>query len=305
MNNRFFSRFLFHMYPGAIEIRSHIQSLPTSQARIMAIQGLDHIMINAVCALILADLRPSTNSIESFRLTGLDMHLNHEYSLRFRMEEGLLNLMGTKADAGITVNMLRKVANKFQLSDISEAARPLWQELSDWFCGKYEALASKTGRRVIRHNLITGYPFVDLNDRLFWLFTNIKQLDLAMPYYKIAGIINQRISILYPPVPSAPPADIELLTPPADIAPLAPPLTEGEISETSESSKRPEFECPLTLTMMKAAAICLRDGCSYEAAILQQTIEKFGITPSNIKVDKNDLPNLMLLNLNPKSIIAK
>jgi hypothetical protein len=295
MVSRFFAPVLpFHLcqYPNALDVRSNIASLTTSHSRIMAVKDLRHDLTNAICIWIIEDLIKitSTHSLPQLRaLCGLEMHMRHESRLRLQAEAGSLNLMGTKLSAGITVNMLKKLAANFTLNEVPDDARLLWQELADWFCGKYQSIASKTNRREIKRNLIGSYPFIDTDDRIFWLFTNTKLFDFTMPLYQVAGIINQRIASLYPVLPCAPPQEIEA---------SAPPLTDNELSETSESSVRPEFECPLTLKTMKAPAICTLDGISYEAAVLQACIERHDKTPTNIFVDKTNIHNIILLNIN-------
>ena len=297
-------------YPGAPELRARIAALPTTHARALVIKDLSQDVILSMCRWVLEDLikqllangEYSSTRVGLF-LENIRFDLRKEFSFAYHARNGWTNMINRKVSlAGCVRNLNSQIEFLEQHLRISDASLTSWQELSDWFIGRYYAAAYKDGNlKHYRKNRFGNYPYLDMDDRFFWLFSTIKKLDLIMPYYQISTIIDQRIKAhalpaVVHPQPSAPPLEPE---------PVAPPLTDSEVSEsdTSESKARGEFECPITMRTMKAAAICLLDGCSYEAAVLQASIEMSGMTPTRIPVSNDDIFKVMSFNVNLQQAI--
>lgn len=294
-HHRFFKRFSYNNYPGAAICRDLVATGN------LAVTQVDPCMQNAVCGNIIKDLLWQINALTDgacktlllssvinnglanearnysemiFSLEQLNAELAREFKLRCEIDDGWYNLIGSdyKWQLRISVDFLNIQVQNLNNMIVTSATRALWQELAIWFEGKYQACLQNNSK---------------IFNLFFSLFTCMRPVTLSLPFHYMAQAIQHAVaSAPLPPQPSAPPFV------------SAPPLTEDEFSRSSEDNARMEFECPVSVSRMKAPAICLLDGVSYEAARLQESMTKYGKTPTNISVALQDIPKVMRLNTN-------
>lgn len=260
-------RFLIYDYPGVNEIRKSVAKLSTSRERVLAIKDVSHDIINATCTAIILELLSGIHGRVDLEhetaLEAIKQELFTEFGIRLRVSEGWASQIGMDISLKLSVARLEQQIGKFNQLPVTDESQKLWQELADWFSGKHLAFAWKNGvRQKFKKNRLGHYPFLDANDRIFWLFYGVRQLDLIMPYRRISRIIQQRIHmhenhqddqalVLEPdteevflpqpskkklsahrhrmiqsPKPSAPPLEPQPSAPPLEPQPSAPPLEE-------------------------------------------------------------------------------
>ncbi len=193
-------RFLFYGYPGVQEWRGHVARLPTSRDRILTIKNISIDIINAACAAIIEELKNDRSVIANLEihcsLNDLIADLNAEFVIRMLACRGWVNMIGLNYSLKISVESLEQQTLTLAGIVITDNTQHLWQELADWFAAKYLAFTMKDNRQqAYKKNRLGYYPFLDFNDRLFWLYTDVRQLDVLMPYRQMSRIINQRIKM--------------------------------------------------------------------------------------------------------------
>lgn len=311
---------------AAPSLREQVAALPTQHARIMAIQALRVTEQNMVCQQIIDALMADNAVHKHYKLYkemySIKQALHKEFFLHADLSRGWKFMFGGHQTLHLEPTALNSPYITQALNNlvVTDNNRNLWQELADWFAGKYYKFGFQNGQlQHFERNVFGNYPLIDSTDRLMYIFTGVRQLDLSIPYYTMAQIINQRIAataapkqcaaqLFYAkpanaaPQPSAPPL-LDASENEAQyhyVAPTAPALT---VSDSSEEESREEFECPVMLTQMQHAMICTLDGVSYEAEALQQSLKALGRTPTNIKVAAGDVAKVALPNTNLQAAI--
>lgn len=181
------------------QIRQRIATLPTSNDRILAIKELGVEAQNFVCNLIINDLLADRSVLANYALyrtlNSISLALHKESYAHLDLKRGWSYMLGHKT-LYHEATALNDPGALSQLNSITltEANQTLWRELSDWFAGKYYQFAFKDGRlKEFKKGILGNYPLLDFNDRLLWLFTGVRQLDLSTPYYMMSQTINSRM----------------------------------------------------------------------------------------------------------------
>lgn len=132
----------------------------------------------------------------NWALQNILMAVRQEFNVRLQIKDGWGSVLGKKISLGVEVRSLNMQLEKLTDTVVSYVTLPFWEELAVWFAARYYKLAFKDGKRInVKKKALGNYPFLDLNDRIFWLFTDVKQLDLATVYFQISRMITQRVTM--------------------------------------------------------------------------------------------------------------